>query len=94
MFADVLERLSNQLLDAVVRSAASSSWYKNMFPLSPILDAKSLERRCPEASMMLSYLPSKVSLDDHATPLRSVLIDKVAEELGRDNWLILVLSFE
>ncbi|KAF8400993.1 hypothetical protein HHK36_014296 [Tetracentron sinense] len=76
---DVLGRLEGHgmltplLLCAVLRVAISASCYKSVFPIAPILNVKSVDRRHTAASKLRCLLPNEIAVKNHEIPLRLLL---------------------
>ncbi|KAM7512978.1 hypothetical protein LguiB_011853 [Lonicera macranthoides] len=61
--------LSRLLLYAVVRVVASTSHYRRVLQLTPLIDVKSINTRGPTLSKLLRHLPKEISLKSQEVPL-------------------------
>lgn len=62
--------LSQMLACAVVRVVVSASCYQHLLPSTPVLNAKSIDRRSTAVSQLLCHLPREFSLKNHEIPFR------------------------
>ena len=65
--------LSQMLACAVVRVVVSASCYQHLLPSTPVLNAKSIDRRSTMVSQLLCHLPREFSLKNHEIPFRFAL---------------------